>query len=74
MIEVTSDSEDGACVTSTRSDNAALGKRKRNRADSYENSSVNSDEASRSIKRKPTEAANGSSLQGVQDVIVIDDD
>ena len=74
VIEVASDSEDGACVTSTRSDNAALGKRKRNTADSYEVSSVDSDGVSRSSKRKPTEAANGSSLQGVQDVIVIDDD
>jgi len=74
VIEVASDSEDGSCITSTRSDNAALGKRKRNTADSYEIDSVNSDEVSRSSKRKPTEAANGSGLQGVQDVIVIDDD
>lgn len=72
VIEVASDSEDGACITSTRSDDAALGKRKRNTVD--EIGSVNFDEVSRSSKRKPTEAANGSGLQGVQDVIVIDDD
>ena len=74
VIEVASDSEDGACVASTRSDNVALGKRKRHTMDSNEIGFVDPDEESRSNKRKPTEAANGSSPHRAQDVIVIDDD
>ena len=74
VIEVASDSEDAARVTSARSDNVALGKRKRNAVVSNDVNSMEPDELSRSSKRRPTEGTNGSGLQGAQDVIVIDDD
>ncbi len=74
VIEVASDSEDATRVTSAWSDNVALGKRKRNGVDSNEANSMEPDEPSRSSKRRPTEATNGSGLQSAQDVIVIDDD
>jgi hypothetical protein len=74
VIEVASDSEDATRGTSARSDNVALGKRKRNAVDSNEANSMEPDELLRSSKRRPTEATNGSGLQSAQDVIVIDDD